>query len=233
MPGLLRACLAEFIGTFALLLFGCGSIAVAGPDAGAGGIVGVGLAFGTVLLVFVNGCVYISGAQFNPAVSIGLMLLGLQSAARTAVFIGTQLLAAACGVGMLVVILGAPAMEDVRHGASLGVLSLPGEGQNLFGAFLVEALATFALMFIICTNVVDARAVRNPGLAVGGVVTACVFAFGPLTGASMNPARSFGPALYGHWDAHWVYWAGPIIGAALGALAWRLIWGAQPETETN
>lgn len=230
MRALLRGCLAEFVGTFALLLFGCGSIAVAGPDAGAGGIIAIGLAFGTVLLVFVNGCVYVSGAQFNPAVSLALLAIGEQSAGRTAAFIATQLFAAACGVGMLVALLGEGAMDAARHGASLGFLTLPGDRLDVLAGFGAEALATFALMFVICTNIVDRRAVRNPGLAVGGVVMACVFTFGPMTGASMNPARSFGPALYGNWDAHWVYWAGPIVGATAAALVWRFAWGAGSAT---
>ncbi|MEM9064318.1 MAG: aquaporin [Planctomycetota bacterium] len=232
MSSLPRACVSEFLGTFALVLFGCLAIALAGSEAGAFGTIGIALAFGLVLLVFVNGCVYVSGAQFNPAVSIALVLIGEQSAIRATAFIATQLVAAASGVGTAVVLAGPDTMATALHGASLGPLTLAGESQNAIKGTIAEFLATFALMFVICTCIVDKRAIRNPGLAVGGVVAACVFVFGPLTGASMNPARSFGPALYGHWDAHWVYWVGPIAGAAAAAFTWKLVWQVSDATNT-
>lgn len=228
VPKTLQACVSEFIGTAALCFFGCGSMVLADPALGHGNLVSVALAFGLVLAVFVTACIYISGAQFNPAVSIALALLGKQSPRRTAAFIFTQLFAAACGVGMLTFIFNSDeqlraALEGARHGASLGPLS-SGPTANLLAAFVLETLLTFTLMFVILAAVVDDRAHKNAGLWVGAVVATCIVGAGPLTGASMNPARSFGPALYGHWDAHWVYWAAPITGACLAALAYRTWW---------
>jgi aquaporin TIP len=124
-----------------------------------------------------------------------------------------------------------PAMGDalaaVRHGATLGALST-GEDASVVGVFVFEVIMTFALMFVILAAIVDGRAQKHAGLMVGGTVSACIFAFGPVTGASMNPARSFGPAVFGHWDMHWVYWLAPITGAALAALVYTLVF-ARPD----
>jgi MIP family channel proteins len=221
MPDIVRASIAEFIGTFALIFFGCGSIIVAN-DMG-GSLVTVALAFGLVLMVFVPACMYISGSQFNPAVSIALTVIGKQDPKRTAIFVPVQLLAAACGAGMLVLIHGSEVAnsEAARLGASLGSLSDEGK---VFEVFLMEAVMTFSLMFVVLATVADTRSERLSGIYVGGVVAACIFVCGPLTGASMNPARSFGPALYGHWDMHWVYWLAPICGASIAGLVYKHVW---------
>lgn len=226
MKSLASACLAEFVGTFALCFFGCGSIVLAHDSVGAGSLVTVALAFGFTLLVFVTGTLYTSGGQFNPAVSVALATTGEQPWGRALAFIGVQLIGAASGVGMLTLasqgdeVLG-PALEASRHGASFGVFS-DGPRANLAVLFLLEGLQTFALMFVIVTTIVDPRAKGPAGLYVAGVVMACIVAFGPLTGSSMNPARSFGPALYGHWEAHWVYWAAPMTGALAAAWVHKL-----------
>lgn len=186
----------------------------------------VALAHACVLVVFVAGTIYISGAQFNPAVSIGLVLIRKQGVGRCGAFIAVQLLASACAVGMIVALVGtdaelAGAIESGRHGATLGALSV-GERANTGAVLGLEILQTFALMYVILATLVDARAQKLGGFCVGIVVATCILAFGPVTGSGMNPARSFGPALYGHWDMHWVYWVGPIVGAALASGAWKL-----------
>ena len=212
MNPLTRALIAEFIGTLALVFFGCLSIVIA-QDRG-GSLVTVALAFGLVLAVFVPVCIALSGAQFNPAVSIALTLIGKQDPMRTALYVLVQLLAAACGAGMVVLVMGREAAEAARVGASLGELSDKGLTLRVF---LLEAVMTFALVFVALATL--ARGPSKPliGIAVGGIVAVCVVTGGPLTGASMNPARSFGPALYGHWEMHWVYWLAPILGASLAA----------------
>lgn len=223
-----RGCVAEFIGTFALCFFGCGSIILTQDAIGAGSLVTVALGFGTVLAVFVTACMYISGAQFNPAVSIALTAIGKQPLPKTVTFILVQLAAAACACGCLVLFLGRDVAdhEAVRVGASLGSLS---DANDTFGVFGLEFLQTFALMFVVLAAVVDARAHKLGGICVGVVVAACIVAFGPLTGSSMNPARSFGPALYGHWDMHWVYWVAPIAGAVAAAVVYKAVWGSDSE----
>ncbi|GJM20053.1 MAG: aquaporin [Phycisphaeraceae bacterium] len=231
MNDLTRGCVAEFIGTFALCFFGCGAIILTQDSIGAGSLVTVAAGFGLALAVFVTACMYVSGAQFNPAVSIALTVIGKQPVPKTAVFVFVQLFAAACACGSLVLFIGRDVAdhEAVRVGASLGSLSNP---ENVVGLFGLEFLQTFALMFVVLGAVVDARAHKMGGICVGLVVAACIVAFGPLTGSSMNPARSFGPAIYGHWDMHWVYWAAPILGAVAAAVVYRVVWDANVETET-
>ncbi len=225
MNDMTRGCVAEFIGTFALCFFGCGSIILTQADIGAGSLTTVAIAFATVLAVFVTACMYISGAQFNPAVSFGLLAIGKQGLPRTVAFVLAQLIGAACACGALVLFIGRDVAdaESVRVGASLGSMSDAGD---TFGVFGLEFLQTFALMFVVMGAVVDRRAHKMGGVCVGLVVAACITAFGPYTGSSMNPARSFGPALYGHWDMHWVYWAAPIAGAVAAAVVYKAVWGS-------
>jgi len=239
MHALARGCLAEFLGTFALVFFGAGSIILtASPYPGvepAGSLVTVALAHGLVLTVFVTACLYVSGSQFNPAVSIGLLAIGKQDARTAGAYILSQLLAAASAAGMLVFLLGAKEptstmIEEARLGATLGELSL-GEAANPLAVFGLELLMTFALMFMILAAVVDGRAHKLGGFCVGLTVATCIVGFGPLTGASMNPARSFGPALYGHWQMHWVYWVAPILGAVFAALVYKFAWPPEEARE--
>lgn len=195
------------------------------------------MAHGLVLTVFVTACFYISGSQFNPAVSIGILIAYKQSLSQAIAFIISQLIAAACGVGALTFLLGqddttAAALEAANHGARLGSLSDPETG-SVVAVFGIEAIMTFALMFIIFTALVDGRAKQLAGFAVGLTVATGIVAFGPLTVASMNPARSFGPALYGHWDMHWVYWAAPITGAVVAAMVYKLAWSADDSSKND
>ncbi len=226
MVSLLRGCLAEFMGTFALVFFGCGSIVLVSDDIGAGSLMTVAMAHGMTLLVFVGACLHVSGAQFNPAVSIGVLIAGKQGVERTAAFIGTQLLASACAAGLLVAVLGRELTDSVLLGATLGSMTL-GEATNAPAAAMLEGVMTFALMFIIFAAIVDKRASASAGLCVAGTVMACILAFGPLTGASLNPARTFGPMLY-HWSVHapvlWVYLVGPTLGAVTAAMLYRFVW---------
>jgi len=230
MSDLARGSVAEFIGTFALVFFGAGSIVLTQDAIGAGDLVTVAMAHGLVLTVFVTACMYLSGAQFNPAVSIGLMAIRKQGPAQTGAFILAQLLAAACGAGMIVFVFGEDLARAARVGATLPAPGLAEQATPLV-VLATEVLLTFALMFVIMAAVVDERAHRLGGFCVGLVVATCIVGFGPLTGASMNPARSFGPAIYGYWDMHWVYWVAPIIGAVLAAVVYRFVWEKPDEHE--
>lgn len=230
MSPLIKGCIAEYIGTFALVFFGAGSILLTAESAGsAGSLVTVALAHGLTLAVFITGSMYISGGQLNPAVSIGLMAIGKQSPKRTAAFVGSQLAAGACAAGMLVFVFTpevANTWNDATKtgtnvGATMGRFTHEG---NIAGVLILETLQTFALMFVILTTAVDARSHKLGGFCIGLTVTVCILAFGPITGSSMNPARTFGPALYGHWDMHWAYWIGPITGAILAAGVYKFVW---------
>jgi len=223
MNDMAKGSVAEFIGTFALVFFGAGSIIIGQPDIGAGNLVTVALAHGIALAVFITACMYISGGQFNPAVSIGLFALKKQDATKTFTFVAAQLLAAACAAGVLVFTLGREVadQESVKLGATIGELTTAG---NVKGVFIFEMLGTFALMFSVLAGIVDGRAHKLGGFCVGLTVAMCIVTFGPLTGASMNPARTFGPALYGHWDMNWVYWVAPITGSILACVVYKVFW---------
>lgn len=224
---------AEFLGTFGLVFFGCASVIVSGADAMGesfgGSLVTIALAHGLILAVGVAGAAYTSGGQFNPAVSVGLVIAGKQTLVKAGAFILTQVFAAAAAAGMLVLLLGREIADNPARGTELGATigDLTKSG-NVLGVFGFEFISTFALMYIILAAAVDRRAFKAIGpLAIGGTLAAAILAHGPLTGASLNPARSFGPALYGHWTMHWVYWAAPILGACAAAAVYRLS-GSKP-----
>lgn len=230
MNRLLPACIAEFIGTFALVFFGCASIIVANgqlggsPFTGSAGLVTIALAHGLILAICISGAAYISGGQFNPAVAIGLVVAGKQPAQRAAVFVVVQLIAAACAAGVLQLVLSPEVAnsEPVRLGATIGRLTDAG----MVGAVVMfEAVATFFLMFAVLAGTVDDRAHKLGGFVIGLTLVAAILAIGPLTGASLNPARTFGPAVCGsRWDMHLAYWLGPVIGACVAAVVYKFAW---------
>lgn len=204
---------AEFVGTFFLVFVGVGAVAT---DAAFGGLgpVGVALAFGAVVAAMVYATGHISGAHLNPAVTLGFLSTGHVTRTDAAAYVGAQVLAAVVAAGALEVMLGlAPAVGTT-------VPDVP-----LAAAFGVEVLITFALMFVIMAVATDPRATGSlAGVAIGLAVTMGALMGGGPTGGSMNPARSFGPALAtGEWTAHWLYWVAPCVGAVAGARCYRMI----------
>lgn len=218
-----RAAVAEFIGAFALMFVGGGAIIV---TAG-GNLVAIAFAHGLILGVMITATMHISGGQLNPAVSIALGLIGKQPWPRVAAFVGAQLAGATVAALLLKVLLSAT--YDVGNlGATLGSLTMADSGAvSPASAVGLEVIATFFLMFVIMGAAVDERGVGavkvTSGLAIGLTLAAAILCIGPLTGASLNPSRSFGPALIsGTWDFHWVYWVGPVFGAALAAFVYTV-----------
>jgi aquaporin NIP len=210
---------AEAIGTFALVFAGCGAIVTDAGRDGALGVLGIGLVFFLVLLAAIAALGHVSGAHFNPAVSISFALARHLPGRDLLTYIGAQLFGAtAAAVALLVIWPGSPA--DL--GATVPSIA-PAR------AVLVEGLLTALLMLVIMSVATDTRAVGAPAaLAIAAAVGLAAIAFGPLTGASLNPARSFGPALAaGQWTDFWVYLAGPFIGAPLGAFAYQLVRGEE------
>ena len=212
--------IAEFIGTFALTFVGGGAIIVTGGE----NLLVIALAHGLILAVMVAAMLHVSGAQFNPAVSTALALRGKQSWSQAISFSMMQLLGGIAAAFLLKATM-VPAFEFANDhlGETLGKYSGTA-GPDMISAWRVlvlEAVAAFFLMWVIMGVAVDSKNKQHAGiaaLAIGGVVAADIFCFGPATGASMNPARSFGPALVmGEWTLHWCYWVGPILGAAIAA----------------
>lgn len=220
-----QICIAEFVGTFGFVFIGVLSIVIGHAALGGNANLGsIALAHGLALGVFVTACAPVSGGVLNPAVAVALVVAGKHTPARAAANIASQLLGAACAAGLVQLILGPTVANDaaVRLGATIGKLTDQGDVYAVLG---LELVATFALMLTVLTTAVDDRAPKLGGMLIGLMVAADILAIGPLTGASMNPARTFGPAICGdHWNMHWAYWAAPVAGACLAALLYRAVW---------
>ena len=216
-PDLARRALAEAIATFMLVFAGCGAIVADHHSDGALGVVGIGLVFGLVIMVMIYATGHLSGAHINPAVTVAFALTRHFPVRDAAAYVAAQLAGATAGA---LVLLAVWPDQPAQLGATV-----PSVGAG--SAFVYELILTAALMFVITAVATDTRAQgAAAAIAIGGTVGLDALFGGPVTGASMNPARSFGPALAaGEWDSFWVYLAGPLAGAALGALAYQLIRG--------
>lgn len=205
---------AELVGTFALVFAGCGAIMVDETSGGAVTHVGIGLSFGLVIMAMVHATGHVSGAHLNPAVTLAFAVIGRFGWRSVLPYALSQLAGAMLAAASLRVVLGTA--------AGLGATAPGGTAGQ---ALVMEVLLTFLLMFVITSVATDARAVGHvAGLAIGGTVALAAIFAGPVSGASMNPARSLGPALVSNrWDSAWVYVCGPAAGAVLGALAYRLV----------
>jgi MIP family channel proteins len=208
-----RALVAELIGTFALVFAGAGAIMV-DDKTHALGHVGVAITFGLVIMVMIYAVGHVSGAHFNPAVSFAFAL--------TRHFSWTKLLGYWVAQGAGALIAAAILRGSLGNRAHIGA-TLPAGSQGQ--AFLWEAILTFFLMFVILSVATDTRAVGEAAaIAIGGTVGLDAMFGGPITGASMNPARSLGPALIsGDLHALWVYLLAPLVGAAIGGFAYQFV----------
>jgi MIP family channel proteins len=195
------------VGTYALVTAGCGAIVI---DAGTGALthLGIALTFGLIITVMIAATGHLSGAHFNPAVTLAFALTKHFPWQDVPFYLGSQLLGAIGGALTLRGLFG-----PVAH---LGATLPAGSTLQSFG---LEIILTAILMFVITAVATDTRAVGQlAALAIGATVALDALWGGPISGASMNPARSFGPALIaGAWRDHWIYWLGPIAGAAIGA----------------
>jgi MIP family channel proteins len=221
-PSLLKQCVAEFIGTFTLIFIGIGAIYNLGSLPGGGGLLGIALAHGLAIAVMVSATGAISGGHLNPAVTFGLLLGGKICPSRSVAYIIAQLAGATAAAFLCAHLLG---MDAVKTGTPDIPMNATAAAENLAPkvsmgqAIVIEAVLTFFLVFVVYGSAVDARAPKIGGLAIGLTVALDILFGGPLTGAAMNPARTFGPALVsGHWANHIVYWVGPLLGGGLAGL---------------
>jgi aquaporin Z len=218
----LRPCVAEFIGTFFLCFAGIAAILCTTPAVGnAGGIVAIAFAHGLALSVAVNAFGGLSGAHFNPAVTSGFLVTGRIKPGLAIAYVISQLLGATTAAGFCRVIFPAYAVSAAHLG-----IPLPAAWATTRVVLTAEFIMTFLLMTAIFGTAVDdrGRAVKIGGFGIGLTVTFDILAGGAVTGASMNPARSFGPALeLGYWAWHWAYWVAPIAGAVVAALLYDKI----------
>ena len=204
---------AEFIGIFALVFVGGASIMSSAMSQNSNGLVIAAIAHGLILAIMVTATMRISG-HLNPAVTLGFLAARRIEPMMAMVYIVAQLLGAALAAYALKAVFPAEIATATRLGGQ-SVASELSSGQ----AILCEFLATFFLTFVVFGTAVDPSAPKVGGFAIGLTVTADILAIGPLTGASMNPARSFGPAVVsGVLEGQAIYWIGPILGSIAAAL---------------
>lgn len=213
----MRRAAAEGIAAFALVFAGCGAIVTDATSSGSLGVLGVGLAFGLVIMVMVYATGHLSGAHINPAVTVAFTLTRHFPARDAVSYILAQLAGAV--VAALVLLAVWPDQP-----ASLGA-TVP--GVDVGGTLVYELVLTGFLMFVIMAVATDTRAVgAGAAIAIGGTIALAALVAGPVTGASLNPARSLGPALAaGEWQSFWLYVVAPVLGAAGGAFAYQLVRG--------
>lgn len=216
--------LAEFIGTYALVFFGCGSIMMAERFTGSIPADIIPVIFGAVVATMIYTVGHISGAHFNPAVTLAFAVTRHFPARQVMPYWLAQFLGALAAMAILAAILPAGTL----YGATLPAIPP-------FMAFVWEAILSFFLMFVIIAVATDTRAEgMMAGIAIGTIVALCAFVGGPLTGASMNPARSLAPALFqGNFGALWIYLTAPFIGAVMGGVAYQKIRCEQPQSNAK
>ena len=213
-----RNFIAEFVGTFALVFIGGGAIMMANHTNNPAGLLSVALAHGLILALMVSATMNVSGGQLNPAVTIGLLVARRITPNVAIVHIVAQL------AGALVAAFALKAtMPHALFAAANGGGQMLASDITQTQGILLEAIATYFLMFVIYGTAVYADAPKIGGLAIGLTIAADILAIGPLTGGSMNPARSFGPAIASgvYSGLLVVYFLGPILGAIAAAMTWE------------
>jgi MIP family channel proteins len=211
-----RRAASEFVGAFALTFVGVGSIAAGG------GLVGVALAHGLVIGVMASAVGHISGGHFNPAVTLGFLATRRIELRMAVAYWAAQFLGAVLGALLVAGVLPDALTDEV----SLGV-PLVGGGVGAGAAFVIEAILTFFLVWVIFATAADPRGTFKAiaGLAIGFTITLDILFGGPFTGAAMNPARAFGPQLVGgYWADAWVWYLGPALGGVAAALAYEFLY---------
>ncbi|AFZ10442.1 MIP/aquaporin family protein [Microcoleus sp. F8-D3] len=214
-PECSREALAEFLGTFTIVFAGTGAVMVNKISQGAITHLGVSFVFGAVVAAMIYATGHISSAHLNPAVTLAFWASGFFVSKRVLPYILAQCAGAIAASTLLLITLGKV--------ANLGA-TVPLNG-NWLQSLILETVLTFILMFVILGSGLDRRApIGFAGIAIGLTVGLEAAFMGPITGASMNPARSFGPAIVGGIGQHqWVYWVAPILGAQLAVLVYRII----------
>ena len=217
MTALPRRCVAEALGTFALIFIGCGAVVTSSLPGAGFGLLGIALAHALVLGVMITATMNISGGHLNPAVTIGVLSTGRISARDAAAYVASQLAGAALGAFLLTQVIPA----GISRAGTIGTPSLAG-GMSLASGIALEAVLTFFLVSAVFGTAVSANAPKVGGFGIGLVLFFDILVGGPLTGAAMNPARAFGPALIsGTWYAQLVWWVGPIAGGIIAAQLWH------------
>lgn len=213
-----RPALAELIGTYGLVFAGTGALTIDAVTGGGVTHVGIGLTFGLVVMVMIYAIGHISGAHINPAVTVAFACTRHFPLRLVPLYVAAQLAGA---------VLASLTLRGLFGTAGLLGTTLPAGSDRQ--SFLLEIILTFFLMFVIMAVATDVRAVgQAAAIAIGGMVGLEALFAGPISGASMNPARSLAPALVSWtWTSQWLYVVGPLVGAIVGGLAYSAIRSAQ------
>lgn len=214
----LRHFAAELIGTFALVFMGGATIMGTAMSGSQAGLLEIAFAHGLVFAVMVTALMRISG-HFNPAVTIGFLAVRRIEPMMAGVYLVAQLLGAMVAAYLLKVVFPDPVFDAARGGGQFISLDITGTQ-----AFIAEMIATFFLVLVVFGTAVDPKAPRVGGLAIGLTLTVGILAIGPITGGSLNPARSFGPAVAsGVYEGQLIYWTAPILGGILAAVLYEYL----------
>lgn len=215
-----RASLAEFIATLLFIFLGAGTVVVTGGLMKEGltsaRLVAIALAHGFAIALLVAATAKVSGGHINPAVTFGALITGKINVGKAVMYVVAQLVGAIVGAVLLKLVIPAAAQGNLgAHGLGAGITA--------GGGLLAEIVLTFALVFVVFATAMDPKGLGHLAPAAIGLTVLVDHLIGvPVTGASMNPARSFGPALVaGAWNNHWIYWVGPLVGGALAALVYE------------
>ena len=218
MPRQLRPLTAEFIGTLLFVFLGAGSVVVAAGGSGIGSV-GVALAHGIGMGVIVSMTMSISGGHMNPAVTFGVWVANKIDGRLAWQYVAAQMVGAVGGAALVKALLPRVAVAM----ALAGTPRLASDVSFMQGVW-IEAVLTFFLVSAVFGTAVSSEAPRIAGFGIGLAIFVDALVGGGLTGAVMNPARAFGPALVAwQWNAHAVYWFGPLIGAGVAAAVWKTV----------
>jgi glycerol uptake facilitator-like aquaporin len=218
---LAKPLLAEFIGTFALIFIGAGAVTVLGANQ----IAGIALAHGLVIMAFAYAYGKDSGSYINPALVVAAVVAGEHSVLDAIPVILAQLLGGIAGAQALLLIYGPAAPHD------LGATMIDLHRTTLMGGFALEAIGTFFLANTVLNAGLRGAAGALAPIAIGMTVTVCILAFGPITGGSVNPARTLGPAVaIGNYNEVGLYVVAQLLGGAVSGLLYRLVWNRSSKT---
>lgn len=223
-----RATLAEFIATLLFIFLGAGTVVVTGgllkDGLTSARLVAIALAHGLAIALLVSATAKISGGHINPAVTFGAWITGKIDPAKAIMYVVAQLVGAIVGAWLIKAVIPAAAQGNLgAHGLGAGI--------TVGGGLLAEIVLTFALVFVVFATAMDPKGLGHLAPAAIGLTVLVDHLFGvPVTGASMNPARSFGPAFAaGAWDNHWIFWVGPLVGGGLAALVYEFLFLGRKE----
>jgi aquaporin Z len=212
----LRPLAAEFLGTFAFVFIGAGAVVIDAARGSVLGLVGIALAHGVGMGVLITATMRISGGHHNPAVTFAVWLSGRIAPKQAGLYVITQLLAGAAAALAIKTLLPPMAGQALSYGVPRIASDL-----SLINAIWIEALLTLILVSAVFGTAISPDAPKVGGFGVGLAIFVDTLVGGPLTGAAMNPARAFGPALVANdWHGHAVYWIGPLVGGLAAAVLW-------------